>query len=121
MNLLLHIYAVCLRKIRKVLHIDYAIHQQISGWLKKAQKMARNFFSFRGAKLWNSLSANCKQAASRSTLKQYLKRSAPLLILIHFYFFIVLKVVILFLKVTFVVKLLLSFLHYHCIFRRRYP
>ena len=28
MNLLLRIYAVCLEK---VLHIDYAIHQQISG------------------------------------------------------------------------------------------
>ena len=44
MNLLLHIYEVCLGKIRKVLHIDYAIHQQISGCLKKAQKMGRNPF-----------------------------------------------------------------------------
>ena len=29
-------------------------------------------FSFRGAKLWNSLSANCKQAASLSTFKQHI-------------------------------------------------
>ena len=29
-------------------------------------------FSFRGAKLWNSLSANCKQAASLSTFKEHI-------------------------------------------------
>ena len=29
-------------------------------------------FSFRGAKLWNSLSANCKQAASLSIFKQHI-------------------------------------------------
>ena len=29
-------------------------------------------FSFRGAKLWNSLLANCKQAASLSTFKQHI-------------------------------------------------
>ena len=60
------------RKIRKVLHIDYAIHQQISGYQKSTEN-GKKSFSFRGAKLWNSLSANCKQAASLTTFKQYIQ------------------------------------------------
>jgi len=32
----------------------------------------KNSFWFMGAKLWNSLSANCKQAASLSTFKQHI-------------------------------------------------
>ena len=44
MNLLLHIYAVCLGKIGRAPHIAYAIHQQISGYQKKVQKTAKNLF-----------------------------------------------------------------------------
>ena len=60
----LHIYAFCL---------EYAIHQQISGYQKSTEN-GKKSSSFRGAKLWNSLSANCKQAASLSTFKQYIQR-----------------------------------------------
>ena len=37
---------------------------------KKGTENGKKCFSFRGVKLWNSLSANCKQAASLSTFKQ---------------------------------------------------
>ena len=36
---------------------------------KKGTENGKKCFSFRGMKLWNSLSANCKQAASLSTFK----------------------------------------------------
>ena len=36
---------------------------------KKGTENGKKCFSFRGVKLWNSLSANCKQAASLSTFK----------------------------------------------------
>ena len=36
---------------------------------KKGTENGKKYFSFRGVKLWNSLSANCKQAASLSTFK----------------------------------------------------
>ena len=44
MNSLLHIYAVYLGKVHKVPHIGYGIHEQTSGYQKKAQKTARNAF-----------------------------------------------------------------------------
>ena len=59
----LHIYAFCL---------EYAIHQQVSGYQKRTEN-GKKSFSFRGAKLWSSLSANCKQAASLSIFKQYIQ------------------------------------------------
>ena len=37
---------------------------------KKGTENGKTCFSFRGVKLWNRLSANCKQAASLSTFKQ---------------------------------------------------
>ena len=37
---------------------------------KKGTENGKKCFSFRGVKLWNSPSANCKQAASLSTFKQ---------------------------------------------------
>ena len=39
---------------------------------KNNTENGKKSFSFRGAKLWNSLSANCKQAATLSTFKQYI-------------------------------------------------
>ena len=111
MNLLLHIYEVCLGKICKVLHIDYAIHQQISGCLKKAQKMGRNPFhlevrNFGTASqptaskqpLWallNSIFCNTKE---RPTFNSYLFLFSYSFKDCNFVF-----------KVTFVFKLLLFF------------
>ena len=74
MNLLLHIYAVCLGQIRRVPHIAYAKHQQISGYQKSTEN-GKKSFSFRGAKLWNSLKYNCKQAASLTTFKRHIQES----------------------------------------------
>ena len=39
---------------------------------KKRTENGKKSFSSRGAKLWNSLSANCKKPASLSTFKQYI-------------------------------------------------
>ena len=39
---------------------------------KKRTENGKKSFSFIGAKLWNSLSANCKKPASLSTFKQYI-------------------------------------------------
>ena len=41
MNSLLHIYAACLGKIRKVPHIDHVKHKQCFDFQKEVQKMAR--------------------------------------------------------------------------------
>ena len=66
---------------------------------KKSTENGKKSFSFRGARLCNNVA---------------------LLLLIYFYFLIVLKVVILFLQVTFDLGFSF-FLHYYCIFRRRDP
>ena len=39
---------------------------------KKRTEYGKKSFSFRGAKLWNRVSANCKQAATLSTFKQHI-------------------------------------------------
>ena len=42
-------------------------------WLsRKGTENGEKCFSFRGTELWNSLSANCKQAASLSTFKKHI-------------------------------------------------
>ena len=74
MNLLLLIYAACLGKSRREPHIAYAIHQQISGYQKSTENEKKSV-SFKGAKLWNSVKANSKQAASLSTFKRHIQES----------------------------------------------
>ena len=60
--------------LRRVSHIAYAIHEQIPGYQKSTEN-GKKSFSFRGAKLWNSLNGNCKQAASLSTFKRHIQQS----------------------------------------------
>ena len=45
------------------------------GLLNKSREYGKKSFLFRGAKLWNSLKANCKQAAFLSTFKRHIQQS----------------------------------------------
>ena len=78
---------------------------------KTCTENGKKSFSFRGAKLWNSLSANCKQAASLGTFKQHIYLSNEFCYLNCFciHSLPVLKVITLLLEVTFAFRFLIIF------------
>ena len=85
---------------------------------KNGIENSKKSFSFRGAKLWSSFSATCKQAASLSSFKQHILLSNERCSSNSYvHFLTILTVLILFLKVIFVLRFLnISFsLKYICI------
>ena len=46
------------------------LHELVPGYLEPTLANQQQFFSYRGAKFWNSLSAESKQASSLGSLKK---------------------------------------------------